>query len=105
VESKSVGDLVTKILIWESVEFVEERKRLYDHLIHLMSEVKEAHVPYFINPGHLKPFLHHQRNHRKDLNLHQVQTKHHQQSRNHQGFLVHLLQNLGSSQDRQQRHG
>ena len=44
VESMSVGDLIVKILVWESLEFVEERKRLYDHLIHLMSEVKESHV-------------------------------------------------------------
>lgn len=35
---------MTKILIWESAEFIEERKKLYDHLIHLMSTVKESHV-------------------------------------------------------------
>lgn len=44
VESKSVGDLITKILIWENAGFVEERKQLYNHLIDLMSQVKESHV-------------------------------------------------------------
>jgi hypothetical protein len=32
--------------VWENAEFVEERKKLYDHLIHLMSEVKESHVTH-----------------------------------------------------------
>lgn len=44
IESKSVGDLLTKILVWESVDFVEERKTIYDHLINLMSQLKDAHV-------------------------------------------------------------
>lgn len=44
IESKSVGDLVTKMLVWENADFIEERKTLYDHLIHLMSTVKESHV-------------------------------------------------------------
>ena len=96
VESKSVGDLITKILIWETTEFVEERKRLYDHLIHLMSTVKEAHVPYLFIKGHLQPLLYHQRNHLKNINLHQVKAKHHQQSRDHQWVPLHLLQNLRS---------
>lgn len=33
-------------MIWENVSFIEERKRLYDHLIDLMSKVGESHVFY-----------------------------------------------------------
>ncbi len=44
IESKSVGDLILKVLIYESVEFVKERQVFYDYLIRLMSELKDSHV-------------------------------------------------------------
>ncbi len=55
-----MGDLVTKILVWESTEFVNERIKLYDHLIYLMSQLNESHVIFLwfrSSPTWQEPFL------------------------------------------------
>lgn len=70
-----MGDLITKILVWETVEFVEERKELYNHLIHLMSELKESHVIYWIYVDNIESFLYYQWNNRKNINLYKIETK------------------------------